>query len=133
MPVYEVTKTGLIKGNSIHEYAIGEKFSTTAPIKDASILSRVRVLSGAAQKEFAEQIDQGAATIDEAEQFDQGAATSDVVEDAAVEEPTVIEVEFNPETASIEDLKLKAKELGIKGAHLYAEEKLRQTVATYMN
>jgi len=129
MPVYEVIKTGLIKGSSIHEYAVGEKFSTSTPINDSSILSRVRVLSGAAQKEFS-QADQAAATVEKVEELDQVADSSDAVEDA-VEESAVIEVEFNPETASIEDLRLKAKELGIKGVHLFGEEKLRETVAAH--
>jgi hypothetical protein len=87
------------------------------------------VLSGAAQKEFS-QADQAAATVEKVEELDQVADSSDAVEDA-VEESAVIEVEFNPETASIEDLRLKAKELGIKGVHLFGEEKLRETVAAH--
>ena len=124
MPIYEVTKGGLIKANSIHEYEVGEKFETKSPITDQATLRRVRVLSGSGQVEFVNQLDDQQATEEAAEE---------AVEEVSEEESNVIEVKFDIENADKEALLSKAKELSIRGAHLFGEDRLRKEIGLLLN
>lgn len=124
MPIYEVIKGGLIKDNSINEYQIGEKFETKSPIKDQATLNRVRVLSASAQVEFVNQLE---TTSDE-----------DIIEASDGEpepepEINVIVVSFDVDKADKEALLAKAKELGIRGAHLFGEKRLRKEIALLLD
>lgn len=127
MPIYEVIKGGLIKDNSINEYQIGDKFETKSPIKDQATLNRVRVLSASAQVEFVNQL-QSADTEDATEDADFNDQRAATFEPDPEPEINVIVVSFDVDKADKEALLAKAKELGIKGAHLFGEKRLREEV-----
>lgn len=139
MPIYEVIKGGLIKPNSIHEYEVGEKFKRDTPIKDATTLGRVRVLSASGQVEFVNQLN--TESSDQIE-TDQRAGTSEQEpqeehqseqEAESEAESNVIEIKFDVENADKEALLSKAKELGIRGAHLFGEKRLREEIGLLLN
>lgn len=129
MPIYEVIKSGLIKAGSIEEYQIGERFKSDVPLKNPATLGRVQVLNAAGQVEFVNQLEAKPQV-----EVDQDEVTAELEQaEEPQEEINVIEVSFDVDKADKQALLAKAKELGIKGAHLFGEKRLREEVALLLD